>query len=369
VSEQIGVGLIGCGNVAGLRHLPALTGLSGARVVALADPDSGKLERLADRYEVRQRYADHEALLQDPAVDVVAVLVPAARHAEILLAVLEAGKHVLVEKPLALSMADADRMVERADRSTVRVSVGFNLRAHRLVRRARELLEQGIVGPIESIDGALFGEPGTTDDQWQGWRTNQRLGGGALLEKGPHHYDLWRFLSGSEAVEVSAISRKSEAADLATVVSARLESGALATTALTEYGPALNRMTVLGPRGQLELSVLEFDGLRFTPTSAFPGDARARLRAVRDFLRELPQGLRTMRQGGEYVASYRREWQLFLDAIQDGRPVHSGLEDGRRALEISLAALSSAARGEAVRTEEVPRDPETALASPLKSVE
>jgi predicted dehydrogenase len=76
-----------------------------------------------------------------------------------------------------------------------------------------------------------------------------------------------------------------------------------------------------------------------------------------------------MRQGGEYVASYRREWQLFLDAIQDGRPVHCGLEDGRRALKISLAALSSAARGEAVRTEEVPSDPEAALARPLESVE
>ena len=82
--DTIGIGLIGCGTVAGLRHMPALTGLPGARVVALADPHSGSVERLGDRYEVRQRYADHEALLQDPAVDVVAVLVPAARHAEIL---------------------------------------------------------------------------------------------------------------------------------------------------------------------------------------------------------------------------------------------------------------------------------------------
>ena len=369
MDEPIGVGLIGCGNVAGLRHLPALTGLSGARVVALADPDSDSLESLAARYDVRQRYADHEALLEDPAVEVVAVLVPAAKHAEVLLAVLEAGKHALVEKPLALSMADADRMVERAERSTAKVSVGFNLRAHRLVRRARELLEGGIVGPIESIAGALFGDPGTTDNRWQDWRMQRRLGGGALFEKGAHHYDLWRLLSGSEAVEVSAISQEAETADLATVVSCRLESGALATTALTDYGPALNRLSVLGPKGRLELSMLEFDGLRFTPASTNPGDARARLRALRDFMRELPRGVRTMREGGEYVASYRREWQLFLDAVRDGRPVDSSLEDGRRALEIALAAAGSAARGEAVRMAEAPPDLEGALARPLGSLE
>ena len=74
MSEPIGVGLIGCGNVAGLRHLPALTGLSDARVVALADPDNGSLESLAARCGVRKLYADHEALLEDPAVEVVGVL-------------------------------------------------------------------------------------------------------------------------------------------------------------------------------------------------------------------------------------------------------------------------------------------------------
>lgn len=369
MSEPVGVGLIGCGNVAGLRHLPALGGLSGARVVALADPDRGSLESLAARYGVRQRYANHEALLEDPAVEVVGVLVPAARHADVLLAALEAGKHALVEKPVALSMVDADQMVERAERSTAKVSVGFNLRAHHLVRRARELLEEGIVGPIRSIAGALLGDPGTTDNRWQDWRTQRRLGGGALFEKGPHHYDLWRLLSGSEAVEVSAISEEADGADLTTVVSARLESGALATTALAEYGPAVNRVTVLGPEGRLELSMLEFDGLRFTPASSHPGDARARLRALRDFLRELPRGVGTMRQGGEYVASYRREWQLFLDAVREGRPVECSLEDGRRALGIALAATGSAARGEAVRTEEAPPDLEAALARPLRSLE
>lgn len=365
MSEPIGVGLIGCGHVAGLRHLPALAGLSDARVVALADPDSARLESLATRHGVERRYADHEALLEDPAVEVVGVLVPVARHAEVLLTTLEAEKHALVEKPLALSMADADRIVERAERSTAKVSVGFNLRAHRLVRRARELLEQGVVGPIRSITGAMLGDPGTADSSGQDWRTQQRLGGGALFEKGPHHYDLWRLLSGSEAVEVSSISEMTEGADLATVVSARLESGALATTALADYGPALNGMTVLGPKGRLELSVLEFDGLRFIPASSHAGDARTRLRGLRDFLRELPRGVRTMREGGDYVGSYRREWQLFLDAVRDGRPVDCSPEDGRRALEIALAAVSSAAHGETVGTAEAPPDLEAALARSL----
>ena len=369
MAEPIGIGLIGCGNVAELRHLPALGALSDARVVALADPDSRNLETLGSRYQVRQLYAEAGALLEDPAVEVVGVLVPAALHAEVVLAAVEAGKHVLVEKPLALSTADCARMSERADRSAGKVAVAFNLRAHRLVRRARELLADGLVGPVESIAGTLVGGDFGGVDRWQGWRLERRLGGGALFEKGAHHYDLWRLLTGSEAIEVSAISREAGASDLATMVSARMASGALATTTLGDYGPSINRMIALGPRGRLELSLLEFDGLRFTPTSAQPGDARTRLRGLGNFLRELPRGLRMIRQGGEYGVTYRREWELFLDAIRNDRFVECTLEDGRKALEIALAAVASTVAGRTTATADAPPDLSSALAADTTALE
>ncbi|MEX2032560.1 MAG: Gfo/Idh/MocA family oxidoreductase, partial [Dehalococcoidia bacterium] len=106
------VGLIGCGRVAGLRHLPALAKLPEARVVAVADEHAGRLAETGDRFGVERRYAGHSELLADPEIDAVAVLVPASRHAEVATAALEAGKHVLLEKPVSLDMDEDDRLVE-----------------------------------------------------------------------------------------------------------------------------------------------------------------------------------------------------------------------------------------------------------------
>ena len=363
MSEAVGVGLIGCGHVAASRHLPALSMLPDVRVVALADVDHHRLESLGSRYGVSHRYAAATALLEDPSVEVVGVLVPAAGRTEVLLSTLEAGKPALVEKPLALGAADCERAIERAGQTTATVAVGFNLRAHRLVRRAQELLAGGLVGPIEAITGTIGGGVEDPDNtHWRGWRFDRRLGGGALFEKGPHHFDLWRLFTGSEVAEVTAMSSNAEGTDRTAVVCARTESGVLATTALADYGSAVNRVTVFGPRGRLELSMLEFDGLRFTPASTYPGDARGRLRGLRESLRELPRGLRVMREGGEYVASYRREWELFLGAVRGDRPIFCTLEDGRRAVQVALAAVASSVEGRTMTAAGAPPDLESALA-------
>ena len=146
MSEPAGVGLIGCGHVAEQRHLPALSRLDCARVVTLADLDPDRVQLLGERFGVARRYGEPHELLADPAVEVVGVLVPATDHAEVTIAALTSGKHVLVEKPLATSLADGERMIAAAAETAARACVGFNLRAHPLVARARELLASGVVG-------------------------------------------------------------------------------------------------------------------------------------------------------------------------------------------------------------------------------
>ncbi len=147
VSEPIGIGLIGCGQVAELRHLPALSRLRGASVVALADLDPERARRLSERFAVPRCYREPEELLADGAVEVVGVLAPPADHAELATRALARGKHVLVEKPLATSLEDGERLIAVAAETPAKTVVGFNLRAHVLVQRARELLSGGIGRP------------------------------------------------------------------------------------------------------------------------------------------------------------------------------------------------------------------------------
>jgi myo-inositol 2-dehydrogenase/D-chiro-inositol 1-dehydrogenase len=354
----VSIGIIGCGRVATEWHLPALRALPGAGVAALADLDSQRLERAAERFGVERRHRDPADLIDDPAIEAVAICVPAPAHAELAVPALKAGKHVLVEKPLASSLADCDRMIEAAGASDAVATVGFNMRHHRLVRRAREIVRSGKLGPVSLLQTTLSGasEPDAPD-----WIRSRELGGGVLLEKGIHHYDLWHHLLGTEVEKVSALSRSESMDDQTAVVSARMSDGAIAVSTLTESSQAGNDLRMLGERGRLDLSLYEFDGMRVSPATGFPGDARARVRALRNTARELPGALRPRRRGGDFSATYASEWQAFVASIRTGAPVACGLEDGRRAVAVALAAISSSQRGESVAVAEL--GPEHAIAS------
>src|SRR5271170_1124258 len=115
--EPLRVGVVGCGRVAADRHLPALSRVRGAEVVALADSDQARLKHLADQFRVTHRYPDVHTLLDTTMVDVIAVCVPVEFHAEVALAALDAGKHVFIEKPLAVSLEEADRIQERGEKA------------------------------------------------------------------------------------------------------------------------------------------------------------------------------------------------------------------------------------------------------------
>ena len=103
-SQIVTIGIVGCGRVAQERHLPALQLIRNIQIVAAADPDSHRLHSLADQYSIPQRYTQYDSLIHDSNVDAVAVLTPTGSHAEIGLAVMDAEKHLFMEKPLALTV-------------------------------------------------------------------------------------------------------------------------------------------------------------------------------------------------------------------------------------------------------------------------
>lgn len=341
------VGIVGCGYATTDRHLPALRRIGEAEVVAVADTDASATGRVAAQWGIPRSYGTVEELVADESVDVVAVCTPPAHHAEAAVAALEAGKHVLVEKPLAASLDDADELLRRAASTDQVATIGFNLRWHAQVRRARELVRSGRIGGVHYVHTA-FTDPILQRQRMSEWRRRRSSGGGALLDKATHHFDLWRFLLGDEVESVHAFVRGD---DETVVVSGRMRGGALTTTVASDLVRVRHDVTILGDAGEIGISVYRFDGLDLASVEEIDGSPRSRVRRARSSFSQLPSGLRSMRLGGDFALSYDEQWRAFAHAVRHGRAPETTLEDGRRALEIAFAAAASADAGDPVALE------------------
>jgi myo-inositol 2-dehydrogenase / D-chiro-inositol 1-dehydrogenase len=349
-AEAVKIGLIGCGWVAENIHLPALQYGADAQVVAVAESDPDRLHEVAERFHIKHRYTNFLDLLTNPKVDAVAVCVPARFHIEVALAALDAGKHLFVEKPLALGIEDCEQLIERAAKFPgLKVMVGFNMRWHCLVRQAQEMILQGGLGPLEMIRSVLT----SYHENIPPWRMRRHTGGGVFFEMAVHHFDLWRFLLRSEIREVFASSRSVKFEDDTATVTARMDNGLLATAVFSQQTTAGNEIDIYGQSGHLRVSCYRFDGLEFNSISTASGDFGSRMRRFFQSVKTLPQGLANMRRGGEFMASYRAEWRHFTDCIRQDRPTQCTLEDGRRALQAALAAAESASTGKSVQVSNV----------------
>jgi myo-inositol 2-dehydrogenase/D-chiro-inositol 1-dehydrogenase len=343
--ERIRVGVIGCGGVTAQRHLPALRHVQGIEVSALADSDSARLALVAGQLGSARSYSDYRELIESAEVDAVAVCVPPRLHAPVALAALEAGKHVLIEKPLALSLSECDLLSESSKaHSSLKVMLGFNLRWHRLIREASGIINSGELGEIKLVR-TVFTSGVRLKEDFAEWRRRRESGGGALFELGVHHFDLLRFLLRREPLEVYASSAEGD--ETATVIM-RMEGGAQVVNAFSEGTGENHAIEVYGEKGWLRVSCYRADGLEVFGAAQSTGALRTRLRQLTETFLDLPRMARQSMLGGDYVASYAEEWRHFAEAIRHDSKVECGLLDGRRALEIALAAMESSAAKRAV---------------------
>jgi predicted dehydrogenase len=308
--------------------------------VAVADVDADAARRLAAAHGIARVYGDVAELSADADLDLVAVCTPPRRHAAAALAALDAGKHVLVEKPLCLDPEEADALVraaaERPDRVCV---VGFNLRWHRQVAAARAALADGRLGRL-----AMVRTHWTATPRPPGWRGTAEEGGVALWEMGSHHLDLWRHLTGEEPARLAATGRPD-----ALLVSAETESGTVLATTLADGTSNANEVELVGERGRMTLTLYRGDGPHWAPAGAAVGGVGVRLRAAARAARGLPRQARTARAGGDYQLSFTAQWEAIARAVRgegDGSP--AGFEDGRRALQLARAAERALPAGDEI---------------------
>jgi predicted dehydrogenase len=187
----VNVAIIGCGSV-GYKRAAALTG---CRLMACADVVGERAEALARKIPPAQAVNDWRAIVERHDVEIVIVSTTHDVLAEITLAALSAGKHVLVEKPAARSAAELDPVIEAAKRARTLVRVGFNHRYHPALRKARELVEAGTLGELMYMRGR-YGHGGRLGYERE-WRADpDRAGGGELIDQGVHLIDLSRWFLG-----------------------------------------------------------------------------------------------------------------------------------------------------------------------------
>lgn len=358
VGGALRIALVGAGEVAEHKHLRALREVRGATVVALADPDTARCARVADRYGIPQRLADAHACFSPQVADIVGILTPPGVHTELAIAAIEQGRHVLVEKPLALTLADCDALVSAAaGANSVCTMTGFHMRWHRLLAQAREVIASGVLGRLESIRGTWNSPRG--DDTAPPWKRTRITGGGAIVELGVHLFDQWRWLTGADVVDVFARARQGTRDDENATVSATLSNGMLAEAVISERTSHDIELEVCGDEGRLRISCQRFDGLELFARKETAGMMGPRARAIGRTVRELPRGIARMRKLGDYGDSYRGEWQHLVDCVRSGGVPSCTMADGREAVRVALAAAASAASGQSVRVADAP----TTLAS------
>ncbi len=330
------VALIGSGRMGSFHGETLARRLPGAMLAAVVDPAPGAAERLAATLGAPKFFTDPSEAFAHPEIDAVVIAAPARFHADLVVAAAAAGKGVFCEKPMALTLADADRAIEAAQRAGVVLQVGFNRRYAADWAAARGLLDEDRLGTPRLLR-SVTRDPGGFDPAKVAPNT-------IFLETLIHDFDALRFLNpGATAVEVYATAtalvepewKDRGLLDTAVVV-VRFDNGAVGTAEAcfeAAYGYDV-RGEVFGSGGMATLGGGRRTGMVF---SSAAGELAETARGDQELLSD----------------AYTAELAAFVDAIRSSGPADVTGEDARASLEIALAAAESVESGRPVLISEL----------------
>lgn len=201
------VGIIGCGKIAQTRHIPEYIDNPYAEIAGYYDFNLQRAEELAKQFGGKA-YESVEQLLEDKDIDAVSICTSNDTHASITIQALEAGKHVLCEKPMATTLEDCERMVQAAEKNNRYLMIGMNQRLAKAHRKAKEIIESGAIGRVVSFK-TTFGHGGpetwSIDPGMNSWFFDRKKAAmGAMADLGVHKTDLIQYLTGQYVTEVCA---------------------------------------------------------------------------------------------------------------------------------------------------------------------
>lgn len=321
-------GVLGAAKIATVKVIPAMQRGGACEVTAIASRDAAKARQAAGALGIPSAYGSYEDLLADPEVEAVYIPLPNHLHVPWSIRAAGAGKHVLCEKPVGMTVAEVRDLIAARDRAGVRVGEAFMVRTHPQWVRVRELVRSGAIGELRAVVGAfsyMNRDPGNI-------RNVAEWGGGALMDIGCYPIQISRFLFGREPVRVSGAIERDPVMGIDRLTSGLLDfgPGQAVFTCGTQVVP-YQRITVLGSERRIEVEI---------PFNA-PSDGPARI--VIDEGADLRGDGATV-ETFDACDQYTIQGDLFSRAIRTGEEVPTPLEDSLGNM-AAIEAIRATARG------------------------
>lgn len=308
---MIRIGILGCARIAPMALIRPARKITEVEVAGVASRDPERARRWARRHRLPRPYASYEDLVTDPGIDAVYIPLPNALHAQWAIRALEAGKHVLCEKPLASNEREARRMADAARASGLVAMEAFHYRYHPLAQRVEAIVRSGELGELRRVEAEMHVPillPG--DIRW-----NPELAGGAVMDVGCYTVNLVRFLAGSEPEVLTASgSLTRRGVDRSFEATLGLHRGVEGVVRGSILGPPKARLEVRGTRGVLSV---------FNPIAP-QFFYRMRVRVDGNERREQVSGGTT----------YAHQLTAFAAAVRDGAPVPTDFDDAARNMRV-----------------------------------
>lgn len=347
--KSLGIAIIGCGGITLQNHLPGLALCPDVRVTALCDADAATLERARQQTGVSVVSTDYQAIVERDDVHAVIIATPNFTHRPIALAAIAAGKHVLCEKPLALTAQDSMEMAQAADKAGVRHMTAFTYRFVPAMRYLSHLVKQGALGTPFHYRSCRLQDWGSRN---LGWRQVKKLAGtGELGDMLSHRIDFAHLLVGPMRRLVAQTriihpQRQGNVSDLEDWVAVLAEfrngaTGVLESSKVAsgrnESWRSLDYAEVNGSEASFVFITGEWNKLQ---TGKVGGSGLETISVPKEFY-TWPGSPRNPDQGDPLVTfRYDQAWE-FIDAIRNQRPCVPSFHDGARAQEVMDAAVKS----------------------------
>lgn len=290
---QLRIGLVGAARIAPHGIIDPVRAEPRSTLVAVAARDAGRAAAFAATHDIARSCGDYAALFADPDIDLVYIATPPANHAELAIQAIEAGKHVLVEKPFSLTSAEASDVLAVARRKGLRVVEAMHAIHHPLFRRVADLVSGGAIGPVREV-AARFD---ITLDNPDDFRWHARLGGGSLMDLGVYPLALVRRLHGEDFVVDQATAVLRGDTDEAFEAHLTYADGVTARVSASFVAPFAADLRIVGERGMIAVFnpivphrghrlIVEVEGERREEEVAGPTTWTAQLGALCDTLLE-----------------------------------------------------------------------------------
>lgn len=344
---MIGFGIIGCGMIAKF-HARAIAEIRGAKLVGAYNHTPAKAQALVAEFG-GTAYDDLDAMLANPAIQVVTIGTPSGAHLEPGLRAARAGKHVLVEKPMEVTLARCDRLIAACAQAGVRLGTIFPSRFHESAKRLRQAVQAGRFGRIALADAYVKWYRTQQYYDSGAWRGTWKLdGGGALMNQAIHSVDLLLWLMGPVAevsAQVATVAHSGIEVEDVAVANLRFASGALGVieASTATYPGSLKRIEIAGSEGMATLEEESITRWSFAKETA----------RDRQLLESLLSATKTGGGASDPAAighaAHRELFKDFLKGLSTGAPSEVENAEGRHSVELILAIYRAAKSKKVVR--------------------